>query len=90
MTHTSSISEPANRCQIKCEIAAQFTPFEYVVKFKTIDGMEEIAVSQTVADQNFLDAFYLHRENDNILVELPSESMSGKWRVWISMDEIKA
>jgi hypothetical protein len=55
----------------------------------TADGIEEevyIAPEQTEGDYLLLPA--IAEERDRILFELPQESASGRWRLWISKEKV--
>ncbi len=64
---------------------------ENVVRVRTIDGVEEeVVVSDRQAHDSFLTVGEIHRTDDRVLVELPRESVSGRWRVWVSRDLVEA
>jgi hypothetical protein len=70
---------------MKCDILATGPgPSERVVGIKTADGNEEIVLhtSALVSNDKF-EVGVLGYENDRALVELPRESASGRWRVWV-------
>lgn len=59
-------------------------PTEKIVRVENADGdVEEIPVSdQSLEDGKLLTSF-IGRHNDRVLVELPRESASGRWRIWV-------
>ncbi len=77
-------------CKINCEIVEGLMPLEKVARIRTADGeVEEVAVpSQQVTDNRQLHASELGRDGDKVLIELPREAASGKWRLWIDANTI--
>lgn len=54
-------------------------------------GIEEVSVSvNDISPDNRLIAFMIGKEGDRVLVELPRESASGKWRLWVSATAVGA
>ena len=60
-------------------------PSEKVVKIDTVEGPEQLIVDKrTIQPDNTLDVGYaIGRQNGHVLVELPRETFSGAWRVWV-------
>ena len=59
-------------------------PSEMVVAVKTVDGEEKLVVHERSVKDDSLDiGFPINREDSNLLVELPRETISGAWRVWV-------
>jgi len=75
--------------KINCKIEDGLMPSEKIARIETADGKsEEVAVSnQNIAD-NKLMAFEIGREEGRVLVELPRESASGRWRIWVKESAI--
>ncbi len=70
--------------KIKCEIVEGFTPVEKIARIQGADGkIEEVAVPVQSIAANHLLAAVIGREGNNVLVELPRESASGRWRMWV-------
>jgi hypothetical protein len=67
------------------EVGAGQHPNEKIVSIPTRDGVEKIAVhKRALDDANTLEIGYPISEEKNwYLVELPVETMSGQWRVWV-------
>jgi hypothetical protein len=65
-------------------------PSEVVVMVRTADGgQEKLIVDRRSLHDDTLDiGFPVGSEPDKFLIELPSETMSGSWRVWVSPDQI--
>lgn len=77
-------------CLINCEIAEGLIPSEKIARITVKNGgREEVPVSQMSLRNKFLMVSEIGRENDHVLVELPRESMSGRWRVWVPASEVK-
>lgn len=63
-------------------------PNERIVGIDTVDGVvEEVAVVDSLLlGGTALDVgFPVRRDAANALVELPRESLSGNWRVWVPL-----
>lgn len=58
-------------------------PSETVVRIPTTTGEEEVVVHTSQATADSVEAGFIGQEGDRILVELPRETVSGRWRVWI-------
>lgn len=59
-------------------------PSEVVVTIRTAEGKtEEIAVDRRLVTDQRLRASEVGAERDRVLVELPRETLSGSWRVWM-------
>ncbi|HUB16051.1 MAG TPA: hypothetical protein VMB34_29160 [Acetobacteraceae bacterium] len=59
-------------------------PSEVVVTLRTADGKtEEVAVDRLLVEAKQLKAYPVGQERDRVLVELPRETISGAWRVWM-------
>jgi len=75
--------------KIKCEIVEGFTPVEKIARIKGADGkIEEVAVPVQSTTANHLLAAEVGRQGDRVLVELPRESASGRWRMWVKDSSI--
>ncbi len=59
-------------------------PSEFVVTIRTAEGKtEEVAVDRQLVKNSRLKAYVVGADNDLALVELPRETLSGAWRVWM-------
>jgi len=59
-------------------------PNEVVVAIKTPSGLERLVVHRRALLNNALEIGYPISERDDLyLIELPRETMSGLWRVWV-------
>ena len=60
-------------------------PAEKIVRVEDADGAtEEITVSTGSIDDNRLVASVIGTDGDRVLIELPRESASGRWRMWVN------
>ncbi len=75
--------------KINCFVSDGLMPSEKIARIETADGKsEEVAVSSQNIEGNQLKAFEIGRSEGNVLVELPRESTSGRWRVWVKASAI--
>jgi hypothetical protein len=65
-------------------------PSEVVVAVATTEGRERLVVNSASFTDNSLEIGYpINRDQqDNYLVELPQETDSGTWRVWVPETEV--
>ena len=63
-------------------------PSESVVTISTTRGAEEVVVHKSQASSDSVEAGFIGERGDEVLVELPRETLSGRWRVWVPKDEI--
>jgi hypothetical protein len=76
-------------CNINCQIEDGLIPSEKVARLATADGgFEEVVVSAAQTTGSKLMAFEVGRTEGKVLVELPRESSSGRWRVWVREQDI--
>lgn len=75
--------------KINCKVTDGLMPNEKIARIETADGKsEEVAVSAQNIQNNKLLAFEIGRDRGRVLVELPRESASGRWRVWVKESSI--
>ena len=72
------------------ELAEGPGPAEMLVGVLTMEGMqEEVVLSRRQAENGRMDVGSpLIEEAERCLIELPRESVSGRWRLWIPRSEI--
>jgi len=77
-------------CKVRCRVKPGLIESESVVYVPTADGgqEEEVTVSTDQVVDNTLHAAFITRGQGKILVELPRESASGRWRVWVPEERI--
>lgn len=66
-------------------------PTEKIARIVTAGGgIEEVSVSEKdISADNRLLASFIGREGERVLVELPRESDSGRWRIWVNADSVR-
>ena len=66
-------------------------PNEVIVGVQTNTGLERLVINRRAITNNALDIGYpIHEDtNNNYLVELPRETQSGSWRVWVAKDQVE-
>ncbi|MGH6829265.1 MAG: hypothetical protein ACREHV_01255 [Rhizomicrobium sp.] len=64
-------------------------PSEAVVAVKTSSNREEeIVVQKNQIEDNTLRVWPVGERENSVLVELPQESASGNWRLWVDRQEV--
>ncbi len=60
-------------------------PNEVVIEVITSTGKtEQVIIDVSTLEENMIEVGYpIHRSDDQALVELPRESTSGQWRLWV-------
>jgi hypothetical protein len=65
-------------------VSEGLVPSEKVVKISARDGsFEELSLSVRQVEGQTIYASEIGRQDRNVLIELPRESASGKWRMWV-------
>lgn len=65
-------------------------PTEVIVTVNTDQGLVNLVIDKDSLLNNFIEVgFPLARRNGHLLVELPRETTSGLWRVWVGSDSIE-
>jgi hypothetical protein len=66
-------------------------PSETIIEIKTSDGRVEVVVDDSlVNDGALLIRRVLEHRKNKTLVELPKESSTGRWRVWVDDSTLSA
>lgn len=74
---------------VHCTLTDGLMPNEKIAKIETKDGEAEyIAVFPQNLQNNKLVAFVVGKRQDDVLLELPRESASGRWRIWVKASAI--
>lgn len=77
--------------RIQCSVKNGFIPSEKTVYIKSADGaVEEVTVSKDSLRAGRLEASEIGRRSNRVLVELPRESASGRWRIWVRQSQVGA
>lgn len=72
------------------EIGKGLHPSEVVVEVKTSTGTERLVVDKrSVRENSVAVGSPISQRNDSLLVELPRETMTGVWRVWVKRAALK-
>jgi hypothetical protein len=75
--------------RVRCLVQEGLVSSERIVRIKTSEGrQEEVAVSASQIRGSALEAPVIGREGGKILIELPRESSSGRWRLWVNKDQL--
>jgi hypothetical protein len=72
---------------VKCDILGNGPgPSEKVVEIATTDGAEEVVLhSSSLNAEGRVEVGVLGYQEGRALIELPRESASGRWRVWVPL-----
>jgi hypothetical protein len=67
-------------------------PTEKVARIQMAGGgIEEVSVSEKdISPDNRLLASFIGKDGERVLVELPRESASGRWRIWVNANAVGA
>ena len=75
--------------KLNCKIVDGLMPSEKIALIQGADGrFEEVAVSTKNLSGDKLVASEIGRHEGKVLVELPRESASGRWRIWVKESSI--
>jgi hypothetical protein len=71
------------------EVGKSLHPNEVVVAVRTTDGPERLVVSRRSLVEGSVEVGWpLGSEGDLFLVELPRETQTGAWRVWVPKEQL--
>ena len=75
---------------VKCDILGNGPgPSEKVVEIATTEGTEEVVLhSSSLDNEGRIEVGVFEYQKDRALIELPRESTSGRWRVWVPLAAI--
>jgi hypothetical protein len=66
-------------------------PSETTVSITTSEGKDQLVVDSELVHGDLLEVLrVLEQDKDRALVELPRESVSGRWRVWVPRSALAA
>ena len=72
------------------EVGKGLHPSEVVVAINTSEGPERLVVDKRSIKGGFLTVGYpIDDRGDEFLVELPRETTTGSWRVWVGKDNVQ-
>jgi len=79
-------------CKVRVTILGEGPgPQEKIVRIKKADGTsEELVTHSNTLKGETVETALIFRDQDGLraLVELPRESASGSWRLWVSQDQL--
>lgn len=78
--------------RVKCKkVQSGLVSFEKIVRLKTADNREEeLAVpSQIVRKDQTIPVSAIGRQGRKTLIELPRETVSGRWRIWVGSGSVR-
>ena len=73
---------------VRCIVHGGLIASEKIVEIKTVEGSEEVPVPTKQIHGNHLEAPIVGRNGQRFLIELPRESSSGRWRIWVNRSQI--
>lgn len=77
--------------KLNCVFVDGLIPSERIARIESADGrLEEVSVSIKNISGDKLMASEIGREQGRVLVELPRESASGRWRMWVRESAVGA
>jgi hypothetical protein len=92
VVQTYSTLEGEHMCKLLVESKGEgLHPSQLVVSVKTKDGnVEELLVDRSLVSNGKLEVNHpVGEDGDNVLVELPRESSSGSWRIWVPKSQLE-
>ena len=77
--------------RVRCEVVEGAVPAQRFALVSRFDGIvEEVPVSPALLSGNrALEVGEIGREGERVLVELPVESSSGNWRIWVPVASVE-
>lgn len=79
-------------CRVKCETVMEgVIDSEKVGRIRTAEGrIEEVSAHASLfGPENTLAVSRIGSRDSSVLIELPRESASGLWRVWVKEDQLE-
>ena len=75
--------------RVKAEVLRGSIKSERIVYITTAEGIRaEVILSAAQTGSDHILAAEITRDNSNVLIELPQETSSGYWRVWVNKSQI--
>jgi len=75
--------------RVKARIERGSTKSERIAYITTAEGVcAEVLLSAAQTGSNHILAAEVARDNNNVLIELPQETSSGYWRVWVKKNQL--
>jgi len=72
------------------QLGAGLHPSEVVVAITLADGRKErlVVSRRSISDGSISIGWPITEEGDRVLVELPRETQTGAWRVWVNRNQL--
>jgi hypothetical protein len=71
------------------EVDAALHPSEVVVAIRALDRTENLVIDRRTLQNGQIDVgFPIREDGGRYLVELPRETLSGSWRLWVNEDQV--
>jgi hypothetical protein len=75
--------------RIKAKIVRGSIGSERIAYITTAEGVRaEVVLSAAQTGTNHILAAEVARDKNNVLIELPQETSSGYWRVWVNKNQV--
>ena len=75
--------------RVKARIVRGANGSERIAYITTAEGVRaEVLLSATQTGSDHILAAEVARDKNNVLIELPQETSSGYWRVWVNKNQI--
>lgn len=76
-------------CRVKAKVIKGSSRSERIAYITTAEGVQaEVLLSAAQTGSNHILAAEIARDNNNVLIELPQETSSGYWRVWVKENQL--
>lgn len=77
-------------CRVHCEVAEGLASSEKIVRIPVHGGgIEEVSLDSSLVNQDTVAVALVRRGDNYSLVELPRETATGKWRIWVPNSKIE-
>lgn len=71
-------------CKLQCKVEEGLILSEVVAYIQTFEGdEEEVTLASSLVVDDTVTVSLIHKEPGRSLVELPRETATGKWRIWV-------
>jgi len=75
--------------RVKAKVIKGANQSERIAYIKTAEGVHaEVLLSDAQTGSDHVVAAEVARDNNNVLIELPQETSSGDWRIWVNKNQI--
>ena len=71
-------------CKLHCRVEGGLIPSEVVAYIQTVNNHEEeVTLASSLVVDDTVIVSLIHKEDERSLIELPRETATGKWRIWV-------